>query len=103
MEIARDTADTSTDLKVKDVDKPNVTWAGYYNWWPVATDRIRYNEHYMDDYSDCKKKFVAAHEWGHAQRLAHSSSGNIMNESVQCQCALGVHDEEDYRNHWGNQ
>ena len=66
-------------------------------------DRIRYNEHYMDDFGDCKKAFVAMHEWGHAQRLSHSSSGNIMHSSVQNQCELGEHDEEDYRDHWGNQ
>ena len=35
----------------------------------VATDRIRHNEHCMDDYGDCKKAFVAMHEWGHARRL----------------------------------
>ncbi len=74
VEIAPDNSDTSTDLAVKDVNKQNVTWAGYYNWWPFVKDRIRYNEHYMDDYGDCKKAFVAMHEWGHAQRLAHSSS-----------------------------
>ena len=88
---------------MKDVDKQNVTWAGYYNWWPFVKDRIRYNEHYMDDYGDCKKAFVAMHEWGHAQRLAHSSSANIMNSSVQDQCELGAHDKEDHRDHWGNQ
>ena len=74
VEIAPDNSDTSTDLAVKDVNKQNVTWAGYYNWWPFVKDRIHYNEHYMDDYGDCKKAFVAMHEWGHAQRLAHSSS-----------------------------
>ena len=57
----------------------------------------------MDDFSDCKKEFVAAHEWGHAQRLAHSSSGNIMYASVLNQCTLGDHDKKDYREHWGNQ
>ena len=103
VEIAPDNANTSTDLKVKDVDKSNVTWAGYYNWWPVFTDRIRYNEHHMDDLSDCKKEFVAAHEWGHAQRLKHSLDDNIMHEYILNQCELGDHDEEDYREHWGNQ
>ena len=103
VEIAPGNSDTSTDLAVNDVNKQNVTWAGYYNCWPFVKDRIRYNEHYMDDYGDCKKAFVAMHEWGHAQRLAHSSSGNIMHSSVQDQCELGAHDKKDYRDHWGDQ
>ena len=46
---------------------------------------------------------MAAHEWGHAQRLKHSLDDNIMHEYILNQCELGDHDEEDYREHWGNQ
>ena len=100
--IAPDNSNTSTDLVVKDVDKQNVTWAGYYNWWPAFKDRIRYNEHYMEDYGACKKTFVAGHEWGHAQRLDHSVSDNIMQAGIANQCALGDHDKSDYRQQWGD-
>lgn len=100
--IAPDNSDTSTDLVAKDVNKQNVTWAGYYNWWPVLKDRIRYNEYYMKDYGSCKKTFVAGHEWGHAQRLDHSESGNIMQDTVANRCVLGDHGKSDYREQWGN-
>ena len=62
----------------------------------------------MVDYSDCKKEFVVAHEWGHAQRLDHSVDKNILhknilNQNILNQCQLGAHDKEDYRGRWGNQ
>ena len=61
----------------------------------VATDRIRHNEHCMDDYGDCKKVVVAMHEWGHARRLKHSPADNITYESVQNQPEPGDHDGGD--------
>ena len=100
--IAPDNNDTSTDLVLKDVNKPGATWAGYYNWWPVAKDRIRFNEHYMNSYGSCSKAFVAIHEWGHAQRLDHSVSPNIMQPTAQNLCQLGDHDKADYREQWGD-
>ena len=93
-----DTSDTSTDLVFKDMNKPGASWVGLYTWWPVAKDTIKFNEHWMNQYtSSCRKAFVGIHESGHAQRLAHSYSHNIMEDTVQTRCSLGDHDKADYR------
>ena len=56
----------------------------------------------MEGYGTCRKAFVGIHGLGHAQRLAHSESPNIMQESVQDICVLAEHDTVDYRERWGN-
>ena len=84
------------------MNKPGAGWAGLYNYWPVVKDTIKFNEHFMEGYGTCRKAFVGIHELGHAQRLAHSESPNIMQESVQDICVLAEHDKVDYRERWGN-
>lgn len=99
--IAPDTSDTSTDLVYKDKNIENGSWIGLYTWWPVLKDSIEFNEFYMDNISGtCQKANVAMHELGHAQRLAHSYSPNIMQNANADVCVLGPHDRADYREKW---
>ena len=101
--VAPADANNSADVRLKDVNKPGAHWAGLYQWWPIAVDSIKFNESVMDSYqNDCVEANVAAHELGHAHRLAHSYINNVMHDHVHGRCTLGTHDEDDYTEKWGD-
>jgi hypothetical protein len=103
VDISKDTIWTNADLKIMDVNRSDVIWAGLYTDRDCgnADDRIRFNRFFMDGFTDAQKKMAALHELGHALGLGHSFSNNVMNPFVTSQTGLGTHDKDDYWALWG--
>lgn len=99
--IAPDTASTAADVTFEDVRRPDKTWAGRYVCRWILIDLIQFNRAYTDGYSDARKKNVALHELGHALRLGHSFTGQVMNPTVSTVVTPQSHDRSDYCAQWG--
>ena len=102
VDLEPDTWNTFADLDWRDVNRPDVDWAGLYE--PRnGTDRIYLNEAALDYYTTCQQKGLAMHELGHAHGIGHSGIwGNIMGDNNGI-CTLGSHDVDDYESLWRQQ
>jgi Matrixin len=106
VDIQLDGSLTKIDVEFYDTDKSWVGWAGAYYYEP-GDDDIVFNRHYMDGYTTVKRRFVAMHELGHALGLAHSYTGQVMQESVLENYPddppqyVQPHDQYSYDQLWG--
>lgn len=99
--IAPDAWNTVTDLEWRDANRSDVTWDG--RWIPrTGADAIELNSYYLRNYSDFKRRAVAAHEQGHSLGLAHSYSNQLMNSCSTCSGynTPQSHDRADYYALW---
>ncbi|MCF7925791.1 MAG: hypothetical protein K9L26_04585, partial [Candidatus Izimaplasma sp.] len=66
-----ETTSTFKDVSVELADDSSADWAARYsnNW--IFQDKIRFNTHYMDTYSDDAVESTALHEIGHALGIDH--------------------------------
>lgn len=108
--ILKDSASTPTDLSFRDYRDCGTGTIGY--WEPRdGADFVKFNVCYMKKLGNSGKRATAAHELGHALRLAHPS-GNRRSEywrkrSIMYYCSSCVpfstpqaHDKADYHKIW---
>lgn len=88
VDILPDTTWTIEDLNYGDYYDEDDEIVGYYQYYPLIRDEIRFNEYYFDSYTSSCKKMAASHELGHALGLDHSNSNNIMCEYVTSRTTL---------------
>ena len=103
--IEFDTASTITDLTFGDYYADD----GRCGFWDARTgsDVIRYNDRFFNRYSDTDRRACATHELGHAVRLAHSYSTQVMDSCPVSGCNSGgvytypqAHDKNDFYGIW---
>jgi hypothetical protein len=98
--IAPDTASSAADVRFSDVNRSDVTWWGEYTCRPILVDTIKFNLANMGSLSDFMKRKVATHELGHALRLGHSITGNVMMQGFASVNTPQSHDIADYCARW---
>lgn len=99
--IAPDTVLTYEDLRVSDVNLPNVQWTGMYTN-SRGTDTLKVNTGVLVNGTNDQRQNTLTHELGHALGLAHSVANNIMYFEQSSRKALGAQDIIDYQFLWGN-
>ncbi len=99
--IAPDTVLTFEDLRISDINLPDVLWAGCYTN-KIGTDTLEVNRAFLLNYNNSKRQNVFTHELGHSLGLAHSPVGNVMYPVTTIRTALSAQDISDYRFLWGN-
>ena len=80
-----------TDVTISDYYEVSST-AGYTS----SDGIIQFNDYQMSTYGTEQKRFVCAHELGHALGLAHNLSGSIMYAYVSTTNTLSIHDKASY-------
>jgi hypothetical protein len=93
---------TINDLKWKDTDRSDVSWAGRtsHRPWPGQEDYITLNKFYLRNFTTDRRRNVALHEQGHTLGLAHSFAGQVMYAFVSTLTTLQNHDKADYNQLW---
>lgn len=98
--IAPDNILTYEDLRISDVNLPNVRWTARYV--PKAgTDGLEINRGLLVNNTNDERQNTITHEFGHALGLAHSTDGNIMQVFQASFTNLRAQDISDYRFLWG--
>ena len=100
--IAADTPLTYEDLRIYDVNQPDVPWVGQYRYSLLGTDEMILNRGHLLRATNAQRQNVATHELGHALGLAHSTLGNVMFDLMTSVIQLGPQDTSDYSFLWGN-
>jgi hypothetical protein len=101
--IEFDTASTITDLTFGDYYADD----GRCGFWDGRTgsDVARYNDRFFNGYSTTDRRACATHEMGHAVRLAHSYSSQVMDSCPVSGCGSVYtypqsHDRADFFQIW---
>ncbi len=94
--IAPDTIWTYEDVTYSDYYDSNTDISGYYQYYSIGSDDIKFNQYWFDQFTTDEKKKTATHELGHALGLAHSYYPNIMVQGQYSLTQLGSHDISDY-------
>ncbi|MBC2100645.1 matrixin family metalloprotease [Listeria booriae] len=89
--IRPDSVSVIQDIYCSDVSVNNNTNATTY-----GTGKLVFNKKNMDRLSANGKKMVASHELGHALRLAHNTSSDIMCEYNTTRITLSANDKASY-------
>ena len=89
-----DSASTLEDVRISDVNKSDVRWAGA----TYSNGIIHLNKYYMDSYANNKRLMVVTHELGHALGLDDNncSTSNVMYPDVSTVTTLSVNDKASY-------
>ena len=101
--IAPDAWNTVADLEVGDYNSND----GRCGFWSPQTgaDHLRLNDFYFNGYGTTNRRACHLHEWGHAHRLAHSYSDQVMDSCPVSACGSVYtypqsHDKSDYHSIW---
>ena len=99
--ISPDDAWVVADLQISDYSAND----GYCGFWDGNTgaDDIKLNNYYYNGYSTGQRRACTLHEFGHAHRLAHSYSTQVMDPCPVCSTYYTYpqsHDKSDYHAIW---
>ena len=89
--IRKDSISVVQDVAISDYYEKSTT-AGVTS----SNGTIKFNKYNMDSLSSAQKQNVATHELGHALRLAHNQSTDVMYAYVTSKTTLSTNDKASY-------
>ncbi|SQC54416.1 Uncharacterised protein [Listeria newyorkensis] len=89
--IRKDVWNTIEDVTLSDYSKKDTTAA-----MTSPSGTIKYNKYNMDTLTTNEKNNVSIHELGHALRLAHNGTSDVMYYLVSTKVTLSINDKASY-------